>query len=58
MNAPIIAITPLSPPESRRVHILRQLERKLLWLSAWMIQRAARALRLVVEVSILLPAAA
>ena len=40
MNAPIIAITPLSPPESRRVHILKQLERKLLWLSAWMIHNA------------------
>src|SRR4051794_11351181 len=40
MNAPLIAVTPLMPSETRHVHILRQLERKLLWLSAWMIHHA------------------
>lgn len=40
MNAPVTAVTPLMPPESRRVHILKQLERKLLWLSAWMVHNA------------------
>jgi pyruvate dehydrogenase E1 component len=29
-----------APPEGRRVHTLRQLERKLLWLSAWMVHNA------------------
>ncbi|HVY16567.1 MAG TPA: 1-deoxy-D-xylulose-5-phosphate synthase N-terminal domain-containing protein [Rhodopila sp.] len=38
MDAPSYA--PLMPPETRRVHILKQLERKLLWLSAWMIHNA------------------
>jgi len=40
MNAPITAITPLAPPASRHMQILKQLERKLLWLSAWMIHNA------------------
>ena len=40
MNAPLTTITPLAPPASRHVHILKQLERKLLWLSAWMIHNA------------------
>lgn len=40
MNAPVTAVTPLMPPESRRVHVLKQLERKLLWLSAWMVHNA------------------
>jgi len=40
MDAPVAAITPLAPPESRHVQILKQLERKLLWLSAWMIHNA------------------
>src|SRR5471030_2817430 len=40
MNAPITAITPLAPPASRHLHLLKQLERKLLWLSAWMIHNA------------------
>src|ERR1700744_4102622 len=40
MNAPIAAITPWAPPESRHVLILKQLERKLLWLSSWMIHTA------------------
>ena len=38
MDAPPYA--PLMPPETRHVHILKQLERKLLWLSAWMIHNA------------------
>ncbi len=39
MNAPV---KPASPPltEVRRPHLLHQLERKLLWLSAWMIHNA------------------
>src|SRR5208337_5206234 len=40
MNAPMTVVTPLAPPQSRHVHILRQLERKLLWLSAWTIHNA------------------
>ena len=40
MNAPLTAVTPLMPAESRHAHILRQFERKLLWLSAWMIHHA------------------
>jgi pyruvate dehydrogenase E1 component len=40
MNAPPSTVTPLLPPESRQVHVLKQLERKLLWLSAWMIHNA------------------
>jgi len=31
---------PPAPAETRHVHILKQLERKLLWLSAWMIHNA------------------
>src|ERR1700761_7574990 len=38
MDAP--TLTPLMPAETRRVHILKQLERKLLWLSAWMVHNA------------------
>ncbi|PPQ27417.1 transketolase [Rhodopila globiformis] len=34
------ALATLAPPQSRHVHILNQLERKLLWLSAWMIHNA------------------
>ncbi|MFL5284692.1 MAG: 1-deoxy-D-xylulose-5-phosphate synthase N-terminal domain-containing protein [Rhodopila sp.] len=34
------ALATLAPPQSRHVHILKQLERKLLWLSAWMIHNA------------------
>ena len=39
MNAPV---KPASPPltEARRAHLLHQVERKLLWLSAWMIHNA------------------
>src|SRR5690349_2655915 len=40
MNAPMTALATLAPPQSRHVHILKQLERKLLWLSAWMIHNA------------------
>jgi pyruvate dehydrogenase E1 component len=40
MNAPLTAIAPQVPVDSRRVHVLKQLERKLLWLSAWMIHNA------------------
>src|SRR5580658_4908416 len=40
MNAPEPTYAPLLPPESRQVHILKQLERKLLWLSSWMIHNA------------------
>src|SRR3954463_11367877 len=40
MNAPMTAIATQAPPQSRHVHILRQLERKLLWLSAWTIHHA------------------
>jgi pyruvate dehydrogenase E1 component len=41
MNVPTAA-TPAAadPTDSRRTHLLRQLERKLLWLSAWMIHNA------------------
>jgi len=40
MNAPANALSPVMLPETRRAHILKQLERKLLWLSAWMIHNA------------------
>ena len=40
MDQPVTTVTPLMPPESRHVHILKQFERKLLWLSAWMIHHA------------------
>jgi pyruvate dehydrogenase E1 component len=41
MNAPLTTVMPLVPTtESRRVHVLKQLERKLLWLSAWTIHNA------------------
>jgi pyruvate dehydrogenase E1 component len=39
MNAPAISV--LAPPtDARRAELLHQLERKLLWLSAWMIHNA------------------
>ena len=40
MNAPPTTIAPASVPDTRHLHILKQLERKLLWLSAWMIHNA------------------
>ena len=39
MNAPTGTITQPGS-DTRRVHVLRQLEKKLLWLSAWMIHNA------------------
>src|SRR5579875_3789676 len=40
MDTPVTATTPLLPAETRRVQVLKQLERKLLWLSAWMVHNA------------------
>jgi len=41
MNAPIATITPpIDANQDRHTQILRQLERKLLWLSSWMIHNA------------------
>ena len=41
MNAPDLALArPLHDTFGQRLHILEQLERKLLWLSAWMIHNA------------------
>jgi len=41
MNAPIATITPpIDASQDRHTQILRQLERKLLWLSSWMIHNA------------------
>src|SRR5690349_10970224 len=40
MNVPMTAIATLAPPPSQHVHVLKQLERKLLWLSSWMIHNA------------------
>src|SRR4051812_49927176 len=40
MNAPLTDLKTMVASESRRTHILKQLERKLLWLSAWMIHHA------------------
>lgn len=40
MDTPLIATPSLLPEETRRVHVLKQLERKLLWLSAWMVHNA------------------
>src|SRR5262249_31760497 len=40
MNVPMTATATLAPTPSRHVHMLKQLERKLLWLSAWMIHNA------------------
>ena len=39
MNAPLSPVTP-ALDEARRLHLLHQVERKLLWLSAWMIHNA------------------
>ena len=39
MNAPVSTIVPTAD-ESRKFALLRQIERKLLWLSAWMIHNA------------------
>jgi pyruvate dehydrogenase E1 component len=40
MNAPTHVIASFAPAAERRVHLLKQLERKLLWLSSWMIHNA------------------
>jgi pyruvate dehydrogenase E1 component len=41
MNVPVITARAVEASEdARRVHILKQLERKLLWLSSWMIHNA------------------
>jgi pyruvate dehydrogenase E1 component len=40
MNAPLAELKTLVASESRHTHILKQLERKLLWLSAWMVHNA------------------
>ena len=40
MDTPVSLLAPPAPGETRHVHILKQLERKLLWLSAWMIHNA------------------
>lgn len=40
MDTPVRTLDPPVPAETRHIHILRQLERKLLWLSAWMIHNA------------------
>ncbi|MGE0417587.1 MAG: 1-deoxy-D-xylulose-5-phosphate synthase N-terminal domain-containing protein [Acetobacteraceae bacterium] len=40
MNAPLTTLPAAQLTPERRVHLLKQLERKLLWLSAWMIHNA------------------
>jgi pyruvate dehydrogenase E1 component len=40
MNAPITTVVPHSEAGENRVRVLKQLERKLLWLSSWMIHNA------------------
>ena len=40
MNAPLTDVKTLVASESRHTHVLKQLERKLLWLSAWMVHNA------------------
>jgi len=40
MNAPLISVVPRSTEGESRLRVLRQLERKLLWLSSWMIHNA------------------
>src|SRR6478735_1079646 len=40
MDTPLSAPASLGQVDSRHVHILKQLERKLLWLSSWMIHHA------------------
>jgi pyruvate dehydrogenase E1 component len=40
MDTPIGTVAALASADSRQVHILKQLERKLLWLSSWMIHNA------------------
>jgi pyruvate dehydrogenase E1 component len=40
MDTPLSTLASLTQADSRRVHTLKQLERKLLWLSSWMIHNA------------------
>jgi pyruvate dehydrogenase E1 component len=40
MDTPVTTLAPIAPADTRHVQILKQLERKLLWLSAWMIHNA------------------
>ena len=41
MDTPLSTLAPpIAPADTRHVHLLKQLERKLLWLSAWMIHNA------------------
>ena len=40
MDTPLSTLASLTPADTRRVHLLKQLERKLLWLSSWMIHNA------------------
>src|SRR6185437_11385059 len=40
MDTPLATLSKSAGKETRHVHILKQLERKLLWLSAWMIHNA------------------
>ncbi len=40
MNAPLVSVASRSEAGATRLHVLRQLERKLLWLSSWMIHNA------------------
>ena len=40
MDTPLATVASLTPADTRQVHILKQLERKLLWLSSWMIHNA------------------
>ncbi len=41
MDTPVSTLAPaVLPADTRHVHLLKQLERKLLWLSAWMIHNA------------------
>jgi pyruvate dehydrogenase E1 component len=40
MDAPLTMVAARSGPESDRIRVLKRLERKLLWLSSWMIHNA------------------
>ncbi len=40
MDTPLTTLAPTRQDADRHLHVLRQLERKLLWLSAWMVHNA------------------
>src|SRR5579872_3574762 len=40
MDTPLGTLAPHAPADARRLRILQQLEKKLLWLSSWMIHNA------------------